>query len=326
MKRRRFLELIGSALAAPLVYAQQSGKVHRIGFLAPDFTGRARTDFRSEPLEEGLRELGYVVGGNILIEYRSAQGVADRLPGLAHELVGLNVELIVTLTTVAALAAKEATVKIPVVMTVATNVVERGLVASLGRPGGNITGLIWDVEPENNGKRLQLLKEAAPGASRVAVLWDKAFAPKPEARKSIEDAGAALRIQLLWLEISDDLEGVFTTVTRERAQAVLVGGGVRLFGFRQKIVELAMKRRLPAIFEEVQYVDAGGLMSFGPDGRGHVRSAAKYVDRILKGAKPADLPIERPTRLDLVINQKTAKALGLKLPQSLLLRADRVIE
>jgi putative ABC transport system substrate-binding protein len=326
MKRRRFVALVGSALAAPLVTAQQPGKVYRIGFLTPDSAGRARTDFRNASLEDGLRELGHVVGGNLFIEYRSAQGVADRLPALAQELVGLNVDLIVTQTTVAAVSAKAVTAKIPIVMTVASSVVERGLVASLGRPGGNITGLIWDVEPEINGKRLQLLKEAVPDASRIAILWDMAIAPKPESKKAVEDAGAALRVQLLWPEISDDLEGVFATVVRERAHAVFVGGGLRLFGFRQKIVELAAKNRLPAIFEELQNVEAGGLMSFAPDGRGHMKAAAKYVDRILKGAKPADLPIERPTRLDLVINLKTAKALGLKLPQSLLLRADRVIE
>jgi len=277
-------------------------------------------------LEDGLRELGYVIGGNLFIEYRSAQGVADRLPALAQELAGLNVDLIVTQTTVAAVSAKAVTAKIPIVMTVASSVVERGLVASLGRPGGNITGLIWDVEPEMNGKRLQLLKEAVPDASRIAILWDMAIAPKPESKKAVADAGAALRLQLLWPEISDDLEGVFATVVRERAHAVFVGGGLRLFGFRQKIVGLAAKNRLPAIFEEVQNVEAGGLMSFAPDGRGHMKAAAKYVDRILKGAKPADLPIERPTRLDLVINLKTAKVLGLKIPQSVLIRADRVIE
>ena len=326
MDRRRFVALISGALAAPLLRAQQPGRVYRIGFLVPDWTGRARTGFRNEAFENGLQELGYVVGGNILIEYRSAQGVGDRLSGLAQELVDLNVSLIVTVNTVAALAAKEETTKIPIVMTVASSVVERGLVPSLGRPEGNITGLIWDVEPEMNGKRLQLLKEAVPGASRIAVLWDLVVAPKPESKKAVEEASTALRVQLLWPEISDDLDGVFATVVRERAQAVFVGGGVRFFGFRQKIVELAARHRLPTIFEEVQNVEAGGLMSFAPDGRGQLKAAAKYVDRILKGARPADLPIERPTKLDLVINLKTAKTLGLKFPQSLLLRANRVVE
>ena len=325
MKRREFVALIAGALAVSFARAQQP-KIYRIGFLIPDWSGRARSGFRNEAFEEGLRELGYVVGENISIEYRSAQGAGDQLPGLARELVNLNVDLIVTVNTVSALAAKEATVKIPIVMTVASSVVERGLVASLGRPGGNVTGLIWDVEPEMNGKRLQFLKEAIPGASRIAVLWDMVVAPKPESRKAVEDAGATLRLQLLWPEISDDMEGVFAAVVRERANAVFVGGGLRLFSFRQKIVELAAKHRLPAIFEEVQNVEAGGLMSFAPDGRGHLKAASKYVDRILKGARPADLPVERPTKLDLVINLKTAKALGITIPQSVLLRADRVIE
>jgi putative ABC transport system substrate-binding protein len=260
-----------------------------------------------------------------VIEYRSAQGRPERLPEAAADLVRAKVELIVTSVNATSAAAKAAAQSIPIVMIVGTDVVAQGLAASLARPGGSITGLTWDVGLEIVAKRFELLKEAVPKATRIAVLWDPGQ-DAPGFKRVIEQGGAAVGATLIWPEVADEIEAGFEMAVRERAQALFTGGGARLFRLRKRVVELAAKHRLPDTHYTAEFVEAGGLMSYAPNLPDMFRRAATYVDRILRGAKPGDLPIEQPARLDLVINLRTAKALGLKLPQSLLIRADRVIE
>jgi len=303
--------------------AQQPGKLHRIGYLATN----PRSAFAGlyDALVDSLRVLGHVEGKNLVIELRSAEGKPERLDALAAELVRANVDLILTAVNGQTHAAKRATRTIPIVMIVGTDVVAEGFVAGLARPGGNITGLTWDVGIEVMAKRFEFLKEAVPKASRIAVLWDPGQ-DAPAFKRAIEEGGKAVGATLIWPEVTDELEPAFESAVREGAQALFTGGGARLFGLRKRVVELAAKYRLPDTHYDSAFADAGGLMSYAPNLEGLFRRAAVYVDKILKGAKPGDLPVEQPTRIDLVINLKTAKALGITIPPVLLLRADRVIE
>ncbi len=317
-------------LAAPLAAdaQQQTGKVYRIGILG----NVPLTDPEGARLWgafiQGLRELGYVEGQNITIEHRSSEGKYERLPALAADLVRLKVDVIVAPATQGPLAAKQATRTIPIVMTSGGDPVGSGLVASLARPGGNITGLSFVAFPEIVGKQLELLKETVPQVSRVAVLWNPA---NPTNRLLLGEAKVAARslaVQLQTLEARgpDDFERAFAAMTRERAGALLVLGDGMLILHRTRIADLAAKSRLPAMYGSRENVNAGGLMSYSPSLQDSFRRAATYVDKILKGAKPADLPVEQPTKFELVINLKTARALGLTIPPSVLVRADQVIE
>jgi ABC-type uncharacterized transport system substrate-binding protein len=328
--RRTFLA--GSSavlLAAPgAVEAQPAGKVYRIAYL--QVLPRAQNEQMLKALEEGLRGRGYVPGQNVFIEYRFADGKPERLPELAAELVGLKVDVIVTSQNPATVAAKQATTTIPIVTTLASDPVGAGLIASLARPGGNITGLTIDVTPEVGGKRLQLLKEFVPRVSRVAVLWNPAyrgFEPKP-VFQALEDAAQRLRVTLRKVEVRElgDFERAFDSMVSGRADGLYVITDPITFSHRRLIADLAVKNRLAATFNVSDFVEAGGFMSYGPDVRDLYRRAATYVDKILKGAKPGDLPVEQPTKFELVINLKTAKTLGLTIPPSLLQRADEVIQ
>ncbi len=299
--------------------AQQAGKVPRIGFLHLSNKASVRVlGFR-----QGLREAGYIEGQNITVEYRFANGRRDRLVKLAAELVGLKLNVIVASTLPSALALKRATETIPIVMVVGGDAVARGLVASLRRPEGNITGLTLFVL-ELSGKRLELLKEAFPKVRRVGVLWTGGEVPIFRATQSAAQS-LGLELQSLELRGSSDLERVFKQMALESTDVLITLPGP-IGRYRKRIVDMAVKSRLPTMFDKRVFVDAGGLMSYGPSLRDIMRRAATYVDRILKGAKPADLPVERPTKFELVINLKTAKQIGVTIPQSGLYRADKVIK
>ena len=309
--------------------AQQRAKVPRIGILMSGPPEQQPYRAVVDAFRQRLRELGYVEGQNIAIEYRSADGKIERYPGLAAELVRLKVDLILAGPTPAALAAKQATSTIPIVAVAMGDPVGDGLVASLARPGGNITGLTF-LGPELVAKRLQLLTEAVPGVSRVALLHPGAFG-EPTMRgvlKETEVAARALGVQLQLVEARgpNDFDSAFSAMTRERAGALIVFPSTLLFAHQRRIVDLATKSRLPAIYPAREFVDAGGLMAYGASLRDNFRRVATFVDKILKGAKPADLPVEQPTKFELVINMKTAKALGLTIPQSMFIRADEVIQ
>jgi putative tryptophan/tyrosine transport system substrate-binding protein len=331
MERRTFIGGIASGLAvAPLtVGAQPTGKVYRIGYLS---IGSASTTY-TRPLEafrQGLRELGWAEGRTLFIEYRYAEGRADRLPALADELVRLKVDIIVASPTPSALAARDATRTIPIVGLSLTEPVAIGLVASLARPGGNITGLTYGVDTEIFGKQLQLLKEAIPGVRRVAVLTNPASGgpSHPLRMESVKSAARSLNLPLQILEVREpgDFETAFAAMLKEHAGALLLSGDAMFFVHRARLAELALKNRLPSMSTQWQWVDAGGLISYAPSFPDQWRRAATYVDKILRGAKPADLPIEQPTKFELVINLTTARALNLTIPQSVLIRADQVIE
>ncbi len=311
-------------LVAPLAAdAQPPMKVPRIGFLSGGLPGGPYVD----AFRQGLREIGYVEGQNIAIEYRYGEGKFDQLPALADELVRLKVDAIVAGGTPPILAAKPATNMIPIIMVTSQDPVAIGLVTSLARPGGNITGLTC-FAPELSGKRLELLKEAVPGLIRVAVLANPAEPTTPFDSATTEAAARTLGMQLQILHVrgADELESAFSAMVREHRRALNTLPSVMLFGLRERIADLAAKNRLPAMFDFREYVDAGGLMSYGPSLRDLFRRGAAFVDKILKGAKPSDLPVERPTRFELVVNGKTAKALGLTMPPSVLVRADQVIQ
>jgi putative ABC transport system substrate-binding protein len=309
---------------APSVDAQQSKKVARIGFLAT-ISPSALSD-RVHAFQRGLSELGYVEGKSIVIEWRYAEGKADRLPGLAAELVRLKVDVIVTAAPPPTRAAKEATSTIPIVMAFADDPVGSGFVASLARPGGNITGLAT-LSPEIAGKQLELLKETIPTLSRVAVLGTSTVPQYAITVKEIELAAKALGVKARFLDVKNpkDIETAFRTVTTERASAVVVLGTPVLRNRQRQVVDLALKNRLPATYSRPEYVADGGLMTYGVNMNDLYRRAATYVDKILKGAKPADLPVEQPTRFEFIINLKTAKQIGLTIPPNVLARADRVI-
>jgi ABC-type uncharacterized transport system substrate-binding protein len=328
--RRVFLGTLGGGLfaAALAASAEQPAKVARIGFLAT--TNLAANAHLPEAFLQGLRDLGYVEGRNVVIEYRDAEGALERLPALAAELVALKVDVIVAPGTPQALAAKQATRTLPIVFAVAGDPVGSGLVSSLARPGGNITGLS-SVTSDLVGKCLEQLTQAVPGVSRVAVLWQPGgFGERAEKdmQKAAEVAGRTLGLRLQFVEARRpaDIGRAFSDMTRGRAGALTVlGGGTMLFAERRRLVDLAAKNRLPAVYPWRDFVDAGGLMSYGANFPDLYRRAATYVDKILKGAKPGDLPVQQPTKFELVINVKAATALGLTVPQSLLGRADEVI-
>ena len=325
--RRAFIgTLAGSLLAVPLAAeAQAPAKVPRIGFLS----ARPPTDnpYFIESFRQGLRELGYVEGQNIAIEYRFAEGRPERLLALAAELVLLKVDVIVTGGPPAPEAAKQATGTIPIVFAVAADPVAAGLVASLARPGGNVTGLA-SISGEVVGKELELLKDAAPKVSRVAVLQNPSNDSHPHTLREVEGAARILGLQLhiVRARTPNEIEAAFTAMRSQRAGGVLVLRDPLFLTQRTKIAALAAKSRLPAVYGFREEAEAGGLMAYGASVPLMYRRAATYVDKILKGAKPADLPVEQPTKFELVINLKTAKALGLTIPPSLLQRADEVIQ
>ena len=329
-KKAKVIGLAGFALCALLVtlcasvQAQQLRRVPRIGFLSSRSPDAEKS--RLAAFQQGLQKLGYSAGKNILIEQRYAAGKFDRLPDLAAELVGLKVDVLVTTGTPAAHAAKNATSTIPIVIGNAGDPVGTGLVASLARPGGNVTGLSV-LNTELSGKRLELLKEVVPTASRVAVLLNPANSINPLQLKEIQSAAPALGVTLHSLEVTgtDDIDRAFTAMKKERTGGLIVLGDPLLETHRTRIAELAVKSQLPAIYSLAPYVEAGGLMSYGTNFDDLYRRAATYVDKILKGSKPADLPVEQPTKFEFIVNLKTAKQIGLTIPPNVLARADRVI-
>ncbi len=311
-------------VSAHLAEAQQPGKVPRIGFL-----GNSTADLEANlvgPFREGLRDLGYVEGRNILIEYRWAEGKYERFPTLIAELIALKVELIVTAGTPASLAVKKATTSIPLVMAAVGDPVGTGLVTSLARPGGNITGLT-SIAAELEGKRLELLREIVPKLSRVAVLWNPASQFQVVAVKETQVAAEELRmkLQLVGVQAAEEFDNAFSAIVTERAGALIVLADRLFLHNRDRIVAFTAKRRLPTVYAYVELVEAGGLMSYGPSYAYMHRQAATYVDKILKGTKPADLPVEAPIKFELVINLKAAKQIGLTIPPWVLMRADKVI-
>jgi len=322
----RFLAIIVTLVGCgAIAEAQQPKKVPQIGFLSSRTSDAEKS--RLAAFQQGLRELGYLGGKNIAIEYRYAEGNFEKLPELAAELVRLKVDVLVTTGAPAAHAAKNATSVIPIVMGNAADPVGTGLVASLARPGGNITGLS-DFNEGVITKRLELLKEVVPTASRVAILLNPANPTNPLQLKETRAAAPALGVTLLSLEVKgpDDIDRAFRAMRKERAGSLIVFGDPMIETHRRRVAELAVKNRLPAIYAQRTWVDAGGLMSYGTNFDDLYRRAATYVDKILKGAKPADLPVEQPMKFELVINLKTAKQIGLTIPPNVLARADKVIK
>jgi putative tryptophan/tyrosine transport system substrate-binding protein len=304
--------------------AQQPSKIPRIGYLS----GVGSETDSLKGLRQGLRDLRYVEGKNILVEFRFAEGQLERLPSLVAELVQLKVDVVVAAPLSAIRAAKQATKTIPIVMVTTGDPVATGLIDSLARPGGNITGLTRFTR-ELSGKRLELLKEVVPTISRVAVLWDANVTTPGIALKEYEAAAPGLKLQVQSLEVrgpNPDLEGAFQGAVKRRANALVTILNPLLNRYRKQIAELAIKHRLPSMYEATDYVEAGGLMSYSASDADLFRRAAVYVDKILKGAKPVDLPVEQPTKFELLINLKTAKQIGLTIPQSVLYRADKVLK
>jgi putative ABC transport system substrate-binding protein len=329
IQRRAFLcALTGTLLSAPLAaQAQQAAGVARIGYLG---TNRAANPHLHEALRQGLRDLGYEEGRNLVIEYRDAEGKIDRLPALAAELVALKPDVIVAPGTPQALAAKQATSTIPIVFTAASDPVPDGLVSSLARPGGNVTGLAT-ISPELVGKGLEQLKQAVSEVTRLAVLWHPGGLGERTNKDMLKEADTvaralSVRLQFIEARAPADLDRAFSDMTRVGAGALVVLPSSMFLGERRRLADLAAKNRLPAAYPQREFVQAGGLMSYGPNVADLFRRAATYVDKILKGSKPGDLPVEQPTKFELVINLKTAKALGLTIPPSILQRADQVIE
>ena len=319
-----FFPLLPSSVPAqaPSVPANRpAGKPFRIGVLAnldtPDMEG----------LRQGLREYGYIDGSNVTVDWRWSQGKSERLPAFAVELIGLEPDVIVAVSTLAVTAAKNATSSIPIVMAAVSFPERRGLVKSLASPGGNVTGLS-NIAPELNAKRLELVKEIAPGTSRVLFLWDPSNPFEHHPMREHVEIAPALGLELLPVEVRtlDAFPSALAGVALTGADALLANGNPINFGNKQAIADFALKNRLPSIFSEGQFVEAGGLVSYGPNYTDMLRRSATFVDKILKGTKPADLPVEQPTKFDLVINLRTAKALGITVPASLLARADEVIE
>jgi len=324
------LVVLAAILAAPLAVDAQPPKVARIGYLVTGSLESPEAQVILNAFRQGLRERGYVEGQNILIEYRGADGKIERLPGLATELTRLKVDLILAGATPAARAAQQATTTIPIVASAMGDPVGDGLVASLGRPGGNVTGTTF-LGPELVPKRLELLKEALPKVSRVAALWHPgAFGDRTtsDMLKETEIAARALGVhrQLVEVRSPADLDRAFSMMVRDRADALLVFPSPMLFAERKRIVDLATKHRLPSMFNAREFAELGGLIAYGANLADLTRRGATYVDKILKGARPADLPVEQPLKFDLVINLRTAQALGVTVPQSLLIRADDVIQ
>ncbi len=318
-----FTLALGILMAPPAADAQQAGKIPRIGLLRPG----PPPDIYGEAFRQGMRDLGYVEGRNIVIEVRYAEGKLDRLPELAAELVRLKVDVIVTSTEGGIRAAKEATSTIPIVFAAHGDPVGMGFVASLARPGGNITGFST-LAKELVGKRMELLREVFPRISRVAVLWNSVSQGMRLRVGEAEVAAKTLGISLQSVGVRDpdELDAAFSAMAKDRPDALVTLVDPFTVSHRKRIVDFAARSQLPAMYETRDFVDSGGLISYGPNIAGLYRRAAGYVDKILKGAKPADLPVEQPMRFELVINLKTAKALGLTIPQSVMVRADQVIQ
>jgi putative ABC transport system substrate-binding protein len=326
MQRREFITLLGGAATWPIsVRAQQPpGRVYRVGWLSIGSEGQQLHLIKA--FEAGLRNLGYRVGENVVIEYRFANGEMERLPALAADLVRLGVDVIVT-GNASAGATMQATATIPIVVPNSADPVSAGLVASLARPGGNVTGFAQDTGGEINGKRLELLKETLPSLLRVGILLNP-DSPNQSRLTSIREAAQMLRLTLIPVEARglEALEQAFATMVRERARGFVVLGDSVLFNYRGQIGGMAIRNRLPAISVAREYAEAGLLLTYGVDFRDVFRRTAVFVDKIFKGAKPAELPVEQPTKFELVVNLNTAKALGLIIPPTLLARADEVIE
>ena len=312
------------ALGIPFAQAQQSAKLAHLGILIA--TSPAAEKSRVDALLQGLRELGYVEGKNLAIEWRYAEGKFDRLPNLAAELVGLKVGVIVTTGSTSTRAAKEAATGVPIVMAQDNDPVGNGFVASLARPGGNITGLS-SLAPELSGKQLELLKEIVPKLSRVAVFGQSTNPTYPQSLNEVKLAGGAFGLKLQPIDILDakDIENAFHAASKGRAEAFLALGSPIFVLQRKQLAELALKNRLPGIHDRREFVDDGGLMSYATNFADLSKRAATYVDKLLKGAKPADLPVEQPMKFEFIINLKAAKQIGLTIPPSVLARADRVI-
>ena len=326
-RRRLVLVLMVGALAVPLAsFAQQPAKIARIGFLHP--ASQQAADIQLQAFRNGLRELGYVEGKTFQLELRWGEGKLERLPTLAAELVQAKVDIIVAVTSPSVAAARQATRTIPIVMPLSSDPVGLGLVESLAHPGGNITGLS-QMAPELGEKRIQLLKEMLPKVSHaMAVLWNPAYAGMRARFEQAQVAAPAVGLTVRSMEVRDprELDAAFEAIIREHPDALLLLVDPFTLSQRLRIVEFAAEHRLPTMYESGDFVEVGGLISYGPNIADRFRRAATYVDKILRGAKPADLPIEQPTKFELVINMRAAKALGIKFPDSILLRADKVIE
>lgn len=326
LKRREFVALLGgSALAWPLgARAQQAGRTFRIGFL---WHGPAEFEDALDAFRVGLRELGYVEGQNIAIEYRWAQGNPDQMREMAEELVRLKVDIIIAPSSIYTGAAKRATSTIPIVFMSYADPLGTGHVASLSRPGGNVTGLSL-MMTETNVKGLELFKDAIPTLSHIAVIFDPATPSHQPGLKAIQAAGPSLSLKVLPLPVRSTAEfsGAFSTIARERADSVLVLSTPLFIAGAKPLAELAIKHRVPSLFGPRHHVEAGGLMSYSPERTDLWRRGTIFVDRILKGAKPADLPVQQPLQFELTVNLRTAKAIGVTIPESFLLRADKLIE
>jgi putative ABC transport system substrate-binding protein len=329
VKRREFITLAGAAATWPLVArAQQpAGRVYKIGYQS--VSSRERTLRFVKAFEDGLRSRGYRVGENVIIEYRFANGDMERLPALAADIVRLGVDIIIAAgANPSTIAAMKATTTIPIVMTGSIDPDTTGLVASLARPGGNVTGLAVDTGSEILGKRFELLKETLPNLSRLGIIWNPDVALNRIRQTSMTETARTLGLTTIPVEVRglDALEQAFAIMLRDRAQAFVVQGDSVLNEYRGQIAELALRNRLPAASVQRELAEAGFLLSYGADIGDLYRRSAGFVDKILKGAKPADLPVEQPTKFELVVNLKTAKALGVDIPPTLLARADEVIE
>jgi putative ABC transport system substrate-binding protein len=318
-----FCLLMTILLITGSAHAQQPKKIPRIGFMV----NTGREDHSIELFRQELRDLGYVEGKNILVEYRYLEGKRDRIPGLLAELVQTNVDVLVVGTPPAIRAAKQATKTVPIVIVTTQDPVAAGIIDSLARPGGNITGLT-SLTRDLTGKRLELLKEVVPGMSRVGVLWNADRESPASGFKGYEAAALALKIPLLSLGITGpnpDFARAFQMATKERSNALVTVTNFLFSGYRKQIADLAIKNRLPSMYENSQYVEAGGLMSYSANDADLYRRAAVYVNKILKGTKPADLPVEQPTKFEFIINLKAAKQIGITIPPNVLARADKVI-
>jgi putative ABC transport system substrate-binding protein len=325
-RRDTLLALIALGVLPLAAFAQQAGKVYRIGFLAAGGRPKSLDSSHYGGFTQGMRELGYSEGNHFLMEWRFAEGKYERFPNLLTELVRLKVDVIVLGASFAVPAAKRATATIPIVMGYSNDPVGQGYVASLSRPGGNVTGV--SATREVQAKFLELLKSVVPKATRVAVLMNPDGSSQVSVMEILQTAGRQMSITILPISARspEEIDSGFAKMKRERAQGIIVPSDALYVRQRLQIAQLALSGKLPSIFANGEYVEAGGLMSYGQPLFEFYRRAASYVDRILKGAKPADLPVEQPTKFELLINMKTAKALGLNIPSELLLRADRVIE
>ena len=327
-RRDLLIVLAGGMLAAPLrSFGQQPARMPVIGYLSP-VVPQNNTDFRLEAFRRGMRELGYEEGRAYRLELRWGEGKLERMPALAAELVKLNVRIIVAASSPSILAAKDATRTIPIVMPVSSDPVAEGLAASLARPGGNITG-ISNMAPELGAKRLEMLRQVLPKRSHsVGVLWNPAYKGMGARYQEARSAGSAMGVDVRSIEVRDsrEMEAAFEGVSRNRPDGLLLLADPLTLSLRLRIVEFAREKKLPAIYETREFAEAGGLMSYGPNISEQFRRSAYYVDRILKGAKPGDLPIEQPTKIELIVNLGTARALGITIPQAILSSADQVIE